>query len=266
MRSVNTRPEYIGKRYGRLTVIGFNLETGEKRKWRVRCDCGKEFDTIPWYVKSGDTRSCGCLHIEAIKEANTKHKHPIEENLRLYNIYKGIKKRCYNEKDFTYKNYGARGIKMCKEWLDSYDSFFEWAMSNEYKDDLTIERVDVNGNYCPENCKWITNGEQGLNKRNTIWVNYRGEKIQLVSLCERLGKSYDLVYERIKTYGWGVEPALHTPTYGTETTIKQLAEKRGLKPETVYNRIRRCGWSIEKALGTPVKKTNSVSTKLLICK
>lgn len=184
-----------------------------------------------------------------------KHKHPAKEYRRLHGIYHGIKKRCYNKNSPRYKDYGGRGIVMCGEWLDpdtGFDAFVDWSLDNGYADDMTIERNDVNGNYCPENCSWITLREQRNNRRGTIWVDYNGEHIQLMKLCKRLGLSYDTVHDRYRHRGWPIERAIEEPTQRGKISLSEKARAHGLKPQTVRDRIVKLGWSEERALTTPV--------------
>ena len=179
-----------------------------------------------------------------------RYVHKKKDHLSLWYRWHGIKKRCLNPTDARYHQYGGRGIKVCDEWLASFDNFAEWALSHGYSEGLTIERIDVNGDYCPENCKWITLQEQSFNKRDTIWVDYRGEHIQLKILCERLGVCYDTVHNRIRKMGWSVEKAVSTPSLQTDSLMSKC-EERGLKYSTVRDRIVKLGWSEEEALSIP---------------
>lgn len=185
---------------------------------------------------------------------NHRFKHPTKEFKRLYGIYNGIKKRCYNKNEIRYRDYGARGIKMCDEWLDPYcgfDNFVDWALANGYKDDLTIDRIDVDGDYCPQNCRWLALKDQNQNKRTTIWVDYRGEHIQLRVLCEREGVSYDTVHDRLFKRGWNLEDAINKPSARLQKSLRAECLERGLNPGTIGCRIRQLGWSKERALNTP---------------
>lgn len=147
----------LNKKFGKLTVIKFKeISKDKKAIWYCQCECGKIIETSTHSLKSGNSTSCGCSRIKYKKF-----------NERLYRIWAGIKTRCFNEKKKEYRNYGGRGIKICDEWME-YKNFYIWAMTNGYKDNLTIERIDVNGNYEPNNCTWITIQEQQKNKRNTI--------------------------------------------------------------------------------------------------
>ena len=125
----------------------------------------------------------------------SKYRHKISENRRLYSTLQSMKARCTRPTHGRYQYYGARGIKVCDEWVNpenGFDVFADWALSHGYTDEMTIERIDINGNYCPENCKWIPMREQARNKGTTFWVVYKGEKVSLGELCERLNLNYQL--------------------------------------------------------------------------
>lgn len=251
-----TDKSYIGKRYGLFTVENIECQQkyGRNRTvWKVKCDCGTEKTVLPYLLVSGNQKSCGCYRNDVSRGRHRKYEHSIYEYKRLYGIYTGIKKRCFNKKEPRYKDYGGRGITMCEEWantIDGFDKFAEWALSHGYADDLTIERKDVNGNYCPENCKWITLQEQTLNTRNTVWVDYQGEHIQLFKLCERLGLKYDTIHGRIRDHGWSVERAVETPVdHGI--SFYEKCRQHGINPTTAHDRINKLGWSEERALNTP---------------
>ncbi len=201
-------PVYIGKVYGRLTVVEA-LHIGNQWRWRCRCECGNERIVAPMKLFSGHTISCGCARADRMKTYTDiyRRKHG-DTGKRLYYILSGMKRRCYNPSDKDYHNYGGRGIRICDEWRNDYSSFKEWALSHGYKDNLTIERIDVNGDYCPENCKWIPHGEQSLNTRANFHVIYHGKDYVFAQLCKEKGIKYYSTYNRINVHGWSVEEAV----------------------------------------------------------
>ena len=192
--------DITGKRFERLTVIE-RVENDRHRKsvWKCRCDCGKEIYVNGSHLKSGHTKSCGCYSRDYHRE-HPRIKHGLVfdngKKTRLYRIWAGIKNRCYNKKDEHYRNYGERGITVCDEWRNDYKCFYDWAMSNGYRKELTVDRIDVNGNYEPSNCRWASNKEQSRNKRNAIKVNYNGNQIYLKELSEITGVGYQTLYWR----------------------------------------------------------------------
>jgi hypothetical protein len=135
----------IGKKYGKLTVISKYDRQNRIIRWLCKCDCGNECIVSGVSLRSGNTKSCGCL----------VHKHD-SSYTRLYGIYRHMKQRCYNENADQYKYYGARGIEICSEWLNDFVVFKKWAYDNGYNDNLSIDRIDKDKNYDPTNCQWIT--------------------------------------------------------------------------------------------------------------
>lgn len=155
--------DITGQRFGRLTVLG-SAGRGENRKlrWLCVCDCGRE--TVvgsAYHLRSGNTKSCGCLRKDVAREMHYTHR---GEGTRLYNIWNNARQRCGNPNNPDYYLYGARGVVVSKEW-SSFGAFQEWAFSNGYRDDLTLDRIDPDGNYAPDNCRWATWLEQRHNQR-----------------------------------------------------------------------------------------------------
>lgn len=200
-------PNFIdltGQRFSAVVV----LERAENSKrnevmWRCRCDCGKEFITRARSLRSGEVTSCGCLGKEhavaAMKKANTKHgASPHRGYTKLYNTWLRMKGRCNRPTATSYKYYGGRGISVCEEWENDFAVFRDWALANGYKEGLSIDRIDVNGNYCPENCRWITMKEQQKNKRNVNPITWNGETHTIPEWAEITGIGYGVLYKQIK--------------------------------------------------------------------
>lgn len=196
----------IGKRFGRLVVLEKSNMFSDRPKWLCRCDCGKKVHVITSNLTSGHTKSCGCYNVEVARANSTTHGMC---GTRLYKIWQDMKRRCESHEEPCYQNYGGRGIRVCQEW-QSFDAFMKWALKNGYKGKLTIDRIDVNGNYEPLNCKWSTLKEQGRNKRNNFMITYQNVTQALSAWCEELNLNYNTTYMRLKKYGFSVEEAFTT--------------------------------------------------------
>lgn len=218
--------DLCGCRFGMLTVLNRaedHICKGGQHKtmWLCRCDCGKETVVCTQSLKSGGTLSCGCYRQKRAKEGHTIHG---GTGTRLYDIWTGMISRCYNKNNNRYDNYGGRGIIVCNEWKNSFEVFRDWATKNGYSDNLTIDRINVNGDYCPENCRWISPLEQSKNKSNSINIEINGETKILSDWAREYGIGKDTVRHRIKC-GWDIIDALTIPPNGNRIKVKGKGEE-----------------------------------------
>lgn len=182
--SKSFKEDLTGQRFGRLTVLEFVPNAKENSYWRCKCYCGKIVIVNARGLKNGTTRSCGCLHKEKVYKLKTIHS---LSKTRLYRIFYDMKARCYNFNNKQYKDYGGRGISVASEWKDDFKVFYAWSMDNGYTDELTIDRIDVNGNYEPKNCRWVDRKKQSRNTRKNIIIEYKGEKMCLKDVANIVG-------------------------------------------------------------------------------
>lgn len=198
-------PNLEGEKFNSLLAIKELDIVNGQRLYLFKCDCGKEVIRQIKEVKRGKVKSCGCGVINGIKRANTTHG---MTNSRLYNIYRGMIDRCNNKKQTGYKNYGGRGIKVCDEWLSSFESFYEWAINNGYSEELSIDRINNDGNYEPSNCRWADSYTQQNNTSQNIVFEYDGKTQTLAEWARELNLSYYALWKRINKYGYSFEKAI----------------------------------------------------------
>lgn len=216
MGKLNNR---VGKRYGRLVVVSraedMVLSSGRKiTMWNCICDCGNTCSIATTSLGSGLTKSCGCINTEKRKSRDTKRRKYPDYDTRKRSLYKrwvNIRKRCYSKSNHNYPNYGGRGIKMCDTWRNDYLSFEKWSLEHGFEKSLTIDRIDVNGDYCPENCRWVGNHTQQRNKRNNRLITYKNETHTLSEWSDITGIDRSTISSRIDKFNWSIEDALTIP-------------------------------------------------------
>lgn len=203
----------IGQKFSRLTVSKQTKSIGRKKRFDCACECGKIVTVDMYSLLNGSTQSCGCLGIERRGKANSlrsthgeSHKNKSPE----YRTWLHIKYRCYNRKSNRFKIYGGRGIKVCKKWINSYESFLK-DVGRRPSNNHSIERINVNGNYEPSNVKWATKKEQARNTRNTRWMSVGGIDKTFMEWCEIYKINPGTVNERIKR-GWTLDENLFKPS------------------------------------------------------
>lgn len=192
--------DYSGCKFGKLTVINkLPQKPYEKAKYKCICECGAEVIVVGSNLVTGHTTSCGCLVV----------KHRLAHKERLYNIWVGMRQRCRDKKSKDYSKYGGRGISVCEDW-NNYDSFRKWALSSGYNDMLSIDRINVNGNYEPSNCRWVDARVQNNNKTNNAVYEFRGETHTLAEWARIFNIPYRIVVQR-HSRNWDIEKILTTP-------------------------------------------------------
>ena len=194
--------DLTGKKFGKLEVIGVH-DTGSRKTYYVcQCDCGNIKVVRADALISGATKSCGCIKKEQDKiNLSANHKHKMS-GTRIYETWQDMKRRCYNKQNARYDRYGGRGITVCEEWLNDFQSFYDWAINNGYSDDLTIDRIDNDGNYEPSNCRWSTAKEQCNNRGSNINITIGNATKSLMCRCEIFNVDYKKVYARYKRNGY----------------------------------------------------------------
>lgn len=265
-----------GVRFGRLVAIerAPSKQTPNKTVqtvWKCRCDCGKEIEVRATALKSGNTQSCGCRKMEMLLARNIKHGGATAENKeRLYSIWKGMISRCRKD-----DRYAGRGVAVCDEWKE-YSKFRDWAYSSGYDaaapfGECTIDRINNDGDYEPNNCRWVSLEAQANNTRKNRHIVYNGETKTISEWARTIGISADALWYRLKN-GWSIEDAITIPPlksnkrydrnspYTKMVTIhketKPLLEwcsAYGIDKDLVGKRLK-YGWSIERAITTPKMK------------
>lgn len=218
----------VGQKFGRLVVL---RKSGVDKKrnfiWECKCECGNLTSAPAFTLRSGGKKSCGCLWLEQHLE---KHKTHGESGSRLYRIYRGMRQRCENKNSNIFKHYGGRGIKVCPEWK-KYTDFKKWVQVSNYANGLSIERINVNGDYEPKNCTWIHRSHQQRNRRNTLRFKFNGTEKTLTEWSSFLGIKYSTLYCRIFIHNYDIDTAFNEE-------ISKLQERNCLQCKKVFNALR----------------------------
>lgn len=197
--------DITGKRYGLLTVVRYEGRAKNGHTlWLCKCDCGRETIVSRSNLRDGHQVSCGCKRRKQAGEMNLIHG---GSHTRLYSIWSNMITRTTNPKGTAYHRYGGRGVIMCPEWRNSFQTFKNWALANGYADGLTIDRIDNDGIYEPSNCRWITWQEQFNHRSKSRLITYQGETLTIAQWAEKLNLSKTMLYQRFKA-GWPAERAL----------------------------------------------------------
>lgn len=203
--------DLTGQRFMHLLVLELVGKNKEGRAiWLCKCDCGNYHKTLGKYLLSGETTSCGCRRKQILADTTKRQTTHQMTNTKIYNSWNSMKHRCSNPNSQDYCNYGGRGIKVCDEW-NKFENFYDWAINNGYVEGLTIDRIDVNGNYEPSNCRWADHKTQGNNTRRNHYLTYKGKTKTMAEWAEEIGIEYTTLRSRINSYHWSVEKALETP-------------------------------------------------------
>lgn len=193
---MKTLIDISGKRFGFLTVLYHDEEESKRKRksmWLCRCDCGKQKHCESYQLRNGKTVSCGCRRIDRPHITHGK------TNTTIYRKWQSMKARCGNPNTPHYSYYGGRGIRVCEEWENDFSAFYKWSVENGYKDGLSLDRIDFNGNYEPGNCRWVELKMQQRNKRDTVFVSVEGVVKPLSEWSELSGVQIGALRERYRT-------------------------------------------------------------------
>jgi hypothetical protein len=192
--------DITGQRFGRLIAIEWTGKRGSQgRVWRARCDCGTEVEYGIGSMTSGNTSSCGCLRTEQLVARTQTHGHAVRAGETAeYNAWLNAKSRCFNPNNDDFVNYGARGITMCSTWRDDFTAFL--CDMGTRPAGTTLDRIDVNGNYEPGNCRWATTRQQARNRTDNIWVVHDGQRMILTDFAKAIGVPYSCLHQRIRAH------------------------------------------------------------------
>ena len=196
--------DLTNQKFNRLTVLKLAPKHKNKIAWLCRCDCGKTIIVLASNLTNNRTRSCGCLKMEKLLQRSTIHN---QRHTKIYEVWKTLKQRCFNPTNISYKNYGGRGITICEDWKNNFSSFYEWSMKNGYKEGLSIDRIDNNGNYCPENCRWTDRKTQANNTRTNHFITFRNQTKTIAEWSRHFNLPYSNIFAKLQKNNYDGEKA-----------------------------------------------------------
>lgn len=198
--------DLVGKKFGRLLVKKFShIDKGHHSCWHVECECGKNKIVHGFNIEAGNIKSCGCLRNELLVLRSIKHGYGATP---IYHVWASMRQRCNSQNAVVYKYYGGRGIRICDRWLNSFENFY--ADMGEKPEGMSIERIDNDGDYEPDNCYWSTHFQQSRNMRSNKYITFNGKTLCHVDWSRLIGGGDNLVYQRLKL-GWSEERAISVP-------------------------------------------------------
>lgn len=242
-----------GQRYGRLVAVERLPAKSIKdtnARWFCRCDCGRSTVSYGQDLARGRTKSCGCLNAERRMQHGMAGTH-------VYAVWQAMLQRCENPNAQRFEDYGGRGIKVCPKW-HRFEGFF--ADMGNRKPGFSLDRIDNDGDYCKENCRWAVTTVQANNTRRNRVIEFNGEKLTIAQWAERKCLAWYTIRARLDQYGWSVEKTLTTPATlailyefdGRKQALREWAVETGIGLETLSYRVRKSGWPIGRALTEPV--------------
>ena len=199
--------DLTGQKFNYLTVLEYEGRKKSRTMWKCQCECGKITYVDSNSLKTGNTKACGCHQSDGWGNNKT---HGMTKT-KLYRTWQGMRNRCYRKSNKYYYNYGGRGICVCDTWKNSFEAFRDWALSNGYDDRLMLDRIDNDGNYEPNNCRWVDRFQQMNNTRNNRILEYDGKAMTVTEWGRKIGLAPHILEKRINNYGWSVEEALTIP-------------------------------------------------------
>lgn len=245
LQRARKQEDLVGLTFGRLTVESFagykKINSGDTRPfWNCVCSCGNRKTVNGDWLKCGSVKSCGCLNVDRTKETHIKHGFAVralkgKDETRIYRIWDHMKQRCFNPKASYYKIYGGRGITVCEEWLgeNGFENFLEWSVNNGYANNLSIDRINPDGNYEPSNCRWANSLTQANNKRTSRLITYKGETATIAQIAKKYNVPDGIFRSRLRC-GWSIDDIISIPpTYhdGKRKRAKTEQQKQEYQAE-----------------------------------